>query len=502
MTITALPPIPSRSDSEEVFIAKANVFVAALVTLVTEMNAALGVVNMTEWVTGTVYVIGDVVWSPVDFQGYRRKTAGAGATDPSADTVNWQRSEISATSLQTQSATAFTTAGAAPAFTLTPTPAATAYTSNLRFRVKFSAGGTTGSNTLNINGLGDKNLKQYDATGAKVAAIVAANQLADVEYDGTDLVMLNPLLSGASRIQPISASVAASALTISAGTLSLDFRSAMLGSGAVTTVSGTPADLVISSGSTLGTVSGQQSRLAVLALNNAGTIELAAVNIAGGNDLTETGLISTTAEGGAGAADSAGVAYSTTARANVAYRVLGYIESTQAAAGTWATAPSTIQGAGGQAMVPRGITLGTAVASTSGTAIDLTGIPATAKRITINLNGVSTNGVSQVRLQLGDAGGIEASGYTGGGDGVSFANGFDFSGSLAGCVRYGTITLNLVNPATNTWACTGLVGRSDASSAAYFGGVKATSAVLDRVRITTINGTDTFDAGEINIAYE
>lgn len=152
------------------------------------------------------------------------------------------------------------------------------------------------------------------------------------------------------QIQPISASVGSNALTISASTLSLDFRSATIGSGAVSKVSGTPANLVISSGSTLGTVSAQQSRLAVLAINNAGTIELAAVNIAGGTDLSETGVISTTAEGGAGAADSATVIYSTAARTNVAYRVIGYVESTQATAGTWATAPSTIQGQGGQAL--------------------------------------------------------------------------------------------------------------------------------------------------------
>jgi hypothetical protein len=152
------------------------------------------------------------------------------------------------------------------------------------------------------------------------------------------------------QIQPISASVAANALTISASALTLDFRSTTLTSGTVTTVSGTPANLVISSGSTLGTVSATQSRIVVLALNNAGTIELAAVNISGGTNLTETNLLSTTAEGGAGAADSASVVYSTTARTSLAYRVIGYIESTQATAGTWATAPSTIQGYGGQAL--------------------------------------------------------------------------------------------------------------------------------------------------------
>lgn len=152
------------------------------------------------------------------------------------------------------------------------------------------------------------------------------------------------------EIKEISASVAANALTISASALSLDFRSSTLTSGTVTRVTSTPANLVISSGSTLGTVSAVQSDIAVLAINNGGTIELAAVNVAGGVDLSETGVISTTAEGGAGGADSATVVYSTTARSNFAYRVLGIIRSTQATAGTWATAPSLIQGAGGNAI--------------------------------------------------------------------------------------------------------------------------------------------------------
>jgi hypothetical protein len=85
--------------------------------------------------------------------------------------------------------------------------------------------------------------------------------------------------------------------------------------------------------------------LVVLAINHAGTIEAAVVNIAGGRDLSETGLISTTAISGSATANN--VIYSTTARTSVAYRVVGYVESTQATAGTWATAPSTVQGAGG-----------------------------------------------------------------------------------------------------------------------------------------------------------
>ena len=152
-------------------------------------------------------------------------------------------------------------------------------------------------------------------------------------------------------IKPITATVASNALTVTLNPTTLDFRSSTLTSGTVTSrLVSSAISVTVSSGSTLGTVSGQQSRIVVLAIDNAGTVELAVVNIAGGNDLTETGLISTTAEGGSGAADSASTIYSTSARSNVAYRVVGYIESTQATAGTWATTPSTIQGQGGQAL--------------------------------------------------------------------------------------------------------------------------------------------------------
>lgn len=99
---------------------------------------------------------------------------------------------VTAGQLVTQTMTAFTTAGTAPSFTLTPVPAVGSYTDPLRFRVKFHAAGT-GSDTLNISGLGTKTIKQYDSSGTKVAAVIASGQRADVEYDGTDLVILNPL---------------------------------------------------------------------------------------------------------------------------------------------------------------------------------------------------------------------------------------------------------------------------------------------------------------------
>lgn len=97
-----------------------------------------------------------------------------------------------AAAIQSQALTAFTTAGSAGALTLTPVPAINAYAAPLRFRVKFSQN-STGTDTINVSGQGAKNLKQYDSTGAKVAAVFAANQLADVEYDGVDVVLLDQL---------------------------------------------------------------------------------------------------------------------------------------------------------------------------------------------------------------------------------------------------------------------------------------------------------------------
>lgn len=155
-----------------------------------------------------------------------------------------------------------------------------------------------------------------------------------------------------------------------------------------------------------------------------------------------------------------------------------------------------------------GITLGTPVAATSGTSIDFTGIPATTKQITINFDVVSTNNTSPFLIQIGDSGGIETSGYTGGGyEGngtiAVYTAGFGLGvQQVAARVHSGTITLTLLSSSANTWACTGAIGR-DTDGAVYFtAGSKSTSAVLDRVRVTTAAGTAAFDAGTINITYQ
>lgn len=185
------------------------------------------------------------------------------------------------------------------------------------------------------------------------------------------------------------------------------------------------------------------------------------------------------------------------------------------AAGT-ATHVLTANGAGAlpsyQAPTATGITIATEQASTSGTSIDFTGIPAGTKRITVMFDGVSTSGTSTPIIQLGDSGGVETSGYTSSGvrlvtSGVNtgdFTTGFgvyDNTQWLAANALYGSFVFSLEDSANNVWAGM-FVGRASSTLACLGAGTKATSATLDRVRITTVVGTDTFDAGAINISYE
>ena len=153
------------------------------------------------------------------------------------------------------------------------------------------------------------------------------------------------------------------------------------------------------------------------------------------------------------------------------------------------------------------ITSGTAVASTSGTSIDFTGIPDTAKRVTVMCSGISKSGTANFLFQLGDSGGVETTGYTGGTFAASSGaiiyaaptNGFQTLGDAAGTVLvYGSIVFS--NISGNTWIASGLLYGN--SYNVQIAGEKTLSATLDRVRITTTNGTDTFDAGTINIMWE
>lgn len=156
------------------------------------------------------------------------------------------------------------------------------------------------------------------------------------------------------------------------------------------------------------------------------------------------------------------------------------------------------------------LTLGTSQASTSGTSIDFTAIPSWAQQIVITFVGVSTSGTSNPLIQLGTSSTPETSGYLGAGTNIASASnptnanyttGFGWPGASAANVYHGSLTITLVKASTFTWACCGTLGASNASNVFTFSGSKSLAAALDSVRITTVGGADTFDAGLINIAY-
>jgi hypothetical protein len=162
-------------------------------------------------------------------------------------------------------------------------------------------------------------------------------------------------------------------------------------------------------------------------------------------------------------------------------------------------------GSGTLSFADRGrMVLETAQATTSGTSKDFTGIPSWVKRITVMFSGVSTSGTSNLLIQIG-SGSFQTSGY------ISNATSSSPVGSTAGflttasnAAAYTTVgAVMLTTLGSNVWSEAGNVapnaGTNSASSSA---GNVTLSGTLDRVRITTVNGTDTFDAGSINILYE
>jgi hypothetical protein len=153
------------------------------------------------------------------------------------------------------------------------------------------------------------------------------------------------------------------------------------------------------------------------------------------------------------------------------------------------------------------LTLATAQTA-SGTSVDFTGIPSWAKRITVMFGSVSLNGNSSYLIQIG-SGSITSSGYSGLSNGnssvgvtsVSSANGFPIYAQSQPLLFGGHMILNLIS--SNFWSSFHCVGFGVSNLVSVGGGSSPNlSGTLDRIRITTVNGTDTFDAGTINISYE
>lgn len=172
--------------------------------------------------------------------------------------------------------------------------------------------------------------------------------------------------------------------------------------------------------------------------------------------------------------------------------------------------PSLIRGGDNFDTAQDQLVLGTAQNAT-GTSVDFTGIPSWVRRITVMFSGVSTNGTSSYQIQVG-AGSVTTSGYVSNTNyvnnsansctGTSATSGFLIVSDIAAAGTYtGVSTLSLLT--SNTWVSSGTGLRTGSPQAGVFNaGSISLGGTLDRVRITTVNGTDTFDAGSINILYE
>jgi len=156
------------------------------------------------------------------------------------------------------------------------------------------------------------------------------------------------------------------------------------------------------------------------------------------------------------------------------------------------------------------INSGTSQASTSGTSVTFTGIPSWVKRVTVMFGGVSVSGTSSLRIQIG-SGSVTSSGYTGGTATIASASasstttgsaGFDLNSQSAVQTLTAVGSVVLLNISGNQWIASGWISYDTAGQTESINGRVTLSGALDRVVVTTVNGTDTFDAGSINILYE
>lgn len=144
------------------------------------------------------------------------------------------------------------------------------------------------------------------------------------------------------------------------------------------------------------------------------------------------------------------------------------------------------------------------IQSASGSAVTFTSIPSYVRQCTVSLFGLSTNGTAALLVQLGDAGGVETTGYTSDSTGMSggalavtdYTTGIGIRYTSAAHTVTGSIVFTLIDPSTFTWVAQGVM--NDAGSAAMWisAGSKSTSAQTDRFSVVT---TDTYDAGSVGV---
>ena len=452
--------------------------------------------------------------------------------------------------------------GAADTYTIAVTPAVTSYSAGRQFRFK-AANTNTGASTLDVDSVGAKAIVQADGSTALSAGDITAGQIVTVSYEGVDdefhmvptsQSVADPARLGVANVFTKTQTWKHGADVASATALAVDIDGNWFDVTGTTTITsiktkgvGTlialqfdgilklthnasslilpyAADIYTAAGDIVVLeeyASGSWRALSYTTLTGKGSdvasasdldVQLAGVSF----DITGTTQIDTIKTKGIGtfitlqfddvlilAHDATnldlGDGNITTAAGDVAvfweyasadWRLVSYKRATNKP-------------------VTSSITLGTEKASTSGTAITFTEPPTGTKRIKIMGVGVSTSGTSPFVVRLGDASSIEATGYTGshfgsGGTALSDTSGFELlPANVAAAVYDFKVVLDLEDSSDFTWVADTHIARASGSADARTGtGAKALTGELTRVSVTTVGGSDTFDAGVINISYE
>lgn len=240
-----------------------------------------------------------------------------------------------------------------------------------------------------------------------------------------------------------------------------------------------------------------------ITLNVDGTTTLTPSNIIKSGTALTYATVTGTISNGAGGAGTI---------LNVTAVTAGTVQIGQVISGVGITAGTKIVGLGTGTGATGTYTVDTSQNAASTTinvvALDFTGIPSWAKRITAMFQGVSGSGTSPFQIQLGTSSGIDntALSYLGSvGNAATTTNhstGFLVRSSTGAATETWHGQMVISSLGSNVWTESGLFALSNVANIWFTAGTKSLSGVLDRIRITTVNGTDLFDAGNVNILYE
>ena len=398
-----------------------------------------------------------------------------------------------------------------------------------------SAGTVANTNPIILNAGGRTPNEIWQATGVllKFALYNSVNELIGT-YDGipsiNDPFGINSQLTSVAGTNSITATATPSLTAYATGAI-YSFIATNTNSGAATlSIDGLTATSITKNGSVALSAGDIQSGKMMLVEYDGATFQLVN-NIIYGGSITNGTIVSLTApmsvaNGGTGvatlAANAVVLGNNTAAVQTVAPSTSGNLLTSDGT--TWTSAAPVSGSPTAIGQVPfstngtsyaatQKIVLGTAQAATSGATIDFSSIPSWVKRITVMFAGVSTTGTSPVQIQFGTSGGVQSTGYAGtivqqqqsaANVVSSLSSGFlvtDSTGSLAAQTLYGSVIFEQFS--TTEWTGFGLVANTTSTVRAYnMCGYKSLAATLTTVRITTVGGTDTFDAGSVNIMYE